>query len=401
MKIIKPLVFWGCSLAIISFLTDGCSKTSPQTNVTIPPPLTVLPVKVDSNLYTISGSGGIDAGNILLSLNTKDSGVLAIMDERGSILKEKKTPLRVDNFQKWIINGKTRYTYLQTEDDYLVSGVQGTEEGYVLVCDSNLDIVNRIALLPSQKIDTTLSSKVDIHEFILIGDNHYIAITYREKNPTNIPDSLQPAANVAVLACIIQEVDNGQVVFEWDGTDYPEFYAASVENNDFTSTTAVMDYMHMNSVTIDTNDQNLIVSFRNLNQIIKINRTTGAIMWRLGGNDSDFPLSSDQSFLRQHYVRQTDGGQTLLFVDNGSAGIRSKSRIMEMKLDESSKTVTSYKAYTVPDKFIQFAGSVSKENGSYFIGGGSAGYALQVNYTTNEVYLRINQLQTSYRALKY
>ena len=401
MKIKRTSVYFVCSLAIICFVLHGCSKTSTPSNGIIPPPLTVLPIKVDSNLYTVSGTGGIDTGNILLSVNTTDSGFLVIMDQRGNLIKKKSSALRVDNFQKWTINGNTRYTYLQTEGDSLVSGVQGTEEGYVYVCDSNLSVINRIALLPSQQYDTSLSSKLDLHEFILIGDNHYIGITYREVHPTNIPDSLHPAANVAVLACIIQEVDNGTVIFQWDGTDYPEFYGASAENNDFTSTTAAMDYMHMNSVAIDSNDQNLIVSFRNLNQIIKINRTTGAIMWRLGGTDSDFPLTADQSFLRQHYVRQTDGGQSLLFVDNGFAGVRSNSRIMEMTLDENSKTVTSYNAYKVPDKFIQFAGSVKKENDSYFIGGGSAGYALQVNYTTNEVYLRVNQLQTSYRALKY
>lgn len=51
--------------------------------------------------------------------------------------------------------------------------------------------------------------------------------------------------------------------------------------------------------------------------------------------------------------------------------------------------------------FIQYAGSVKKMNGNYFIGGGSANYALQVNYTSNDVLLRLNQQYGSYRALKY
>ena len=228
-----------------------------------------------------------------------------------------------------------------------------------------------------------------------------MAISDQEESPTNIPDSLHPAKNVKVTACLIQEVNNGQVVFQWDGTNYPELYRSSVENNDFTDSVDRLDYMHMNSLCIDSSDNNIIVSFRNLNEIIKINRVTRNIMWRLGGPYSDFPLTADELFLRQHYVRLIDNGQTLIFVDNGEITLRPYSRILEFQLDQNAKQINSFSAYNIPDNFIQYAGSVKKVNGSYFIGGGSANYALQVNYTTNEVYLRLNQLYSSYRAIKY
>jgi hypothetical protein len=88
-------------------------------------------------------------------------------------------------------------------------------------------------------------------------------------------------------------------------------------------------------------------------------------------------------------------------VDNGLDSVRNYSRILEFQLDQSAKTITSFKAYTIPDQFIQFAGSVKKEGNNYFIGGGSGNYCLEINYLTNEKLLRINQNYSSYRALKY
>jgi hypothetical protein len=228
-----------------------------------------------------------------------------------------------------------------------------------------------------------------------------MAIRAQIQTPDNIPDGLHPSPKARIVACLIEEVNDGKVVFKWDGTDHAEFYGESVENNNFSDSVNTIDYMHMNSLCIDPNDNNIICSFRNLDEIIKINRTSGAIMWRLGGKHSDFPLTTDQQFLRQHYARFTDNGKTLIFLDNGDSSLRPYSRIVEFQLDENNKTVNNFKAYKIPDDFIRFAGSVKKQNGYYFIGGGSAKYALQVDYTTNDVFLRIDQKYSSYRALKY
>ncbi len=393
---------YGLPIALSVLVTGilwGCKKISSASR-TAPPQIVNDSIHVDQSLYSVSGSGGLDSGEILLALNTKNNAVLAILDQKGNLIKEKVSGLKTDNFQKWIVDGQTRYSYFQTEGEFTIAGV-ATEEGYDIICDSDLNELSRVTLLPSATVDTGLYNKLDVHEFILLGDNHYITISNRQESPKNIPAALHPSPNARVIACLIQEVENGQVIFQWDGTDYPEFYSASMENNDFSDSVNTMDYMHLNSVCVDSADHNLIVSFRNLNQIVKINRITGAVMWRLGGSDSDFPLSADQVFLRQHFVRFTDNQQVLIFLDNGLQNTRPYSRIVEFKLDENAKTVNGFTGYRIPDKFIQYAGSVKKMNGNYFIGGGSANYALQVNYTSNEVLLRLNQQYASYRALKY
>lgn len=87
--------------------------------------------------------------------------------------------------------------------------------------------------MPYGNVDTLTSSKIDVHEFILLDDDHYIIEAYRSEKPTNIPDSILHQPGIRVVGCIIQEINNGQVVFQWHGTDHPGFYGASVENNNF------------------------------------------------------------------------------------------------------------------------------------------------------------------------
>jgi len=336
-----------------------------------------------------------------MALNSKTDGKLFFLDQRGSIKREVSVGTEVENLQKWNINGQVRYTYFHSEGISTLDGSTGTELGYEMVSDSNLDILDSVKLLSFGNIDANLQNKLDVHEFILLGDKHYIYETYYEELPSNIPDSLHPAVGVKVAACIIQEVLNGEVAFQWDGTQYPELYSASQENNNFRDPTTLLDYMHLNSICVDSLDNNLVVSFRNLNEIVKIDRQTGQIIWRLGGNHSDFALSQDQIFLRQHYPRLIENGKTLIFLDNGHDSLRAYSRILEFQLNQSTKTINSFKSFTIPDNFIQFAGSVKKEGNEYFIGGGSANYSLQINYTTGRELMRMSQKYSSYRALKY
>jgi hypothetical protein len=74
---------------------------------------------------------------------------------------------------------------------------------------------------------------------------------------------------------------------------------------------------------------------------------------------------------------------------------------VEFQLNQNTITINSFKSFTIPDNFIQFAGSVKKEGNQYFIGGGSADYSLQVDYTTGQELMRMSLKYSSYRALKY
>ena len=78
---------------------------------------------------------------------------------------------------------------------------------------------------------------------------------------------------------VIQEFNHqDSLIFEWDAIehlsldDYPNIDLSSPE----------ITFMHGNSIEVD-NDNNLLISNRTSNEVFKINRITGEIIWILGG----------------------------------------------------------------------------------------------------------------------
>lgn len=328
------------------------------------------------------------------------SAVLQVLDKNGQTINQKTTPYAAINFSKWQVNGVTRYSYMEF-DPNVTQLSQGILPTTAVLLDANLQELKRIRLLPFNGRTASDVDAVDAHDFIYLGDNHYLVMAYFQKVVTNIPGSLNPVSNCKVVAPIIQEVNNGQVVWEWDGSNFPEFYLHSVEGNDFSNAAGVHDYVHINSIFIDPTDNNVIASLRNLNQVIKINRSNGSILWRLGGTNSDFPMTTDMKFLRQHHVTLTDDNKTLLFFDNGEAKERPYSRVLEFGLAQDSKAINTFKAYNLPDNlFSQYMGSVQKRGNTYFIGAGSEPKIMEVDYTTDKITFLMKLPNVSYRALK-
>ena len=189
---------------------------------------------------------------------------------------------------------------------------------------------------------------------------------------------------------------------EWDGTNEPELYATSVENNDYQNGILPQDYAHLNSIFIDPKDNNLILSFRNMNQVVKIHRVSGKILWRLGGKNSDFAMTAEQKFLRQHDAHFQPDGKTMILFDNGDASERPFTRIVEFTLDEKNKTITKYQSMYLPDRsFSQYMGSVIKTDSTYFIGCGGDPRVIEVSLATGQKIFEKKLAFPSYRAYRY
>lgn len=344
---------------------------------------------------------GPTEGQVVVSTYTtpySNPGKLMVLDKTGSTVWEKATAAAVINFKKWQVNGKTRYTYMEYDATAPNLGL-GILPTTAVILNENYTEIKRVRLLPYNGRTTT--DAVDAHEFIYLDDNHFITLSYVQKAVNNIPASLHPVSDCNVIAPIIQEIVNDQVTWEWDGTNYPELYLQSVEGNAFGNANVLHDYAHMNSIFVDPTDNNLICSNRNLNQVIKISRADGHIVWRLGGTNSDFPLTADMKFLRQHHATLTDNNQTLLIFDNGEATERPNSRVLEFQLNQSANSVGSFKAFALPQNiFAQYMGSVQKRGNTYFICCGSVPKILEVNYLTNKINFLMDLPSVAYRALK-
>jgi hypothetical protein len=342
-------------------------------------------------------------GTLLLAANDSTGAgpsYLFATDAAGAPTFYKKLPGKGFDFQRHrTADGATRYSYLQTEGEQL-AGVS-TFQGSVRLLDAAYQEIARLALLPNGDHGAL---PADLHEFVYLGDDHYILTAYHGKAVTDVPS--RPGATSRVVASLIQEVEDGRVVFEWDSTAHPEFYAGASDGDDYANAEHPWaDYMHMNAVEVDPTDGNLIVSFRHQDQVVKLDRRSGAVMWRLGGRSSDFPLTDAQRFSHQHFARRNADGTLSLF-DNGNASQRT--RLLTFTLDEAGRTVADFAASEPEARYSPAMGSYQRlDGGSSFVGWGAKGAGatdaaeLAADGTPTFALRFVTRTYESYRALKY
>jgi Arylsulfotransferase (ASST) len=139
------------------------------------------------------------------------------------------------------------------------------------------------------------------------------------------------AAGATVTGTVVQHLDPaGGLVFEWSPFDHFEITDVDQE----TRSGPTVNWTHGNALDLDA-DGNLLVSFRSLSEITKIDTRTGGVLWRMGGRRNHFAFpDSGPPFLGQHGVRAAGGGLVLL--DN--FGEAEGSRAERYLLDEAGRT---------------------------------------------------------------
>ena len=149
---------------------------------------------------------------------------------------------------------------------------------------------------------------------------------------------------------------------------------SSPANCNYNSNT--IDFLHCNAIDIDE-DGHFLISNRTISEITKIHRTTGEIIWRFGGAQSDFTFSNDYPFSQQHCIKSLGNNKYLLY-DNGNqsdtytGGIK-RSRGVEYELNLTNYTATKTWDYVHPDSlFTPSIGSIQRlDNGNTLINFGN------------------------------
>jgi len=219
-----------------------------------------------------------------------------------------------------------------------------------------------------QRISGGHGYQADLHDF-QITDRDTVLITVYTTMPANL-SAVGGPSNGQILDGIVQELDpaSGQVLFEWHSLDH----VAMSESHATYTKGQPYDYFHINSIGVD-HDNNLLVSARNTWAIYKIDRTTGAVIWRLGGKKTDFAMGSDTNFAWQHDARRQADGSITLFDDEGAPKEAPESRGMVLDVDEVGRSVSLRKAYTHhPGILASSQGNVQVlPNGNVMVGWGS------------------------------
>ena len=188
-------------------------------------------------------------------------------------------------------------------------------------------------------VDTFMTGNgyiTDIHELQILPDGHALIMAY-DPQPVRMDTIVAGGDSSAiVVGLIIQELDvDKNVVFQWRSWDHFWILDAT---QDIHMDWLWIDYVHGNAIELDI-DGNLLISCRNMDEITKISRQTGDIIWRLGGDkarNNDFLFINDPvTFSHQHDIRRLSNGNISLF-DNGSLHSPKFSRAAEYQLDEEN-----------------------------------------------------------------
>ena len=150
------------------------------------------------------------------------------------------------------------------------------------------------------------------------------------------------SAQSRVIGTMVQHrTINGDVAFSWSTFDHMAIDLKALEPGDLGGTT--INWTHANALDIDA-DGGILISFRNLNEIVKVDPQTDLIVWRLGGlqNQFTFENSASPPFARQHGARSTGRGSLILLDNLGNPG---PSRAERYELDEVRKVARLKASY--------------------------------------------------------
>ncbi len=140
--------------------------------------------------------------------------------------------------------------------------------------------------------------------------------------------------------------------------DEPSFDTPSYD--DIYHVTGTKDWTHANSIAYDPSDDTFIVSVNHQDLVIKINRTTGALVWVLGSDlpstsgDDNWPyltlLGPGDLTNHQHSVRILPGGELAIY-DNGNTRPPDdkKSRAVIYQVNTPARTMTQLWDWFDPD----------------------------------------------------
>jgi hypothetical protein len=156
----------------------------------------------------------------------------------------------------------------------------------------------------------------------------------------------------SVYSAELQEVTpSGQLAWDWKSQDHISLAETGRWWNEPPTAKQPYDIVHWNAIEPAGQDA-VIASFRNLDAVYKIRKSTGEIIWKLGGTSRPESLTTigdfrSYTFGAQHDARLLPDG-TLTVFDNRSQLPDPMPRAVRFRIDEQAKTATRVESITDP-----------------------------------------------------
>jgi hypothetical protein len=195
------------------------------------------------------------------------------------------------------------------------------------------------------------------HDLIAESDGSYWMLC--DETRTMNLSALGGVAAAQVTGTVVQHLNAaGAILFEWSPFDHFQITDLAAASR----TGASVNWTHGNALTLDA-DGNLIMSFRSLSEITKIDTRTGAVLWRMGGlrNQFTFEGGASTGFAWQHGLRVIAPGR-LMLLDN--LGDPAASRAERYVYDAQLRTVRLVASYgPTPAVVAQQGGTTQQLSG--------------------------------------
>jgi len=302
-----------------------------------------------------------------------------ILDEAGEPVWQQPLPgLVTTDFRVQLYRGRPALTWWQG----LVELGHGV--GHYVIADSSYR--------PIATIDAGNRRAGDLHEFLLTDRGTALLTSYLVTQSDL--RSVGGSAHGSIQDAMFQEIDvpSGRVLLEWHSLDHIPVAES------YWPLSADWDYVHVNSIAVDT-DQNLLISSRNTHTVYKIDRRTGEIIWRLGGRHSNFAIAAEAQFAWQHDARRQPDGTITLF-DNGDE----VSRAIALSVDEVAHRVTLRSSWTHPSVKLHATSQGNVQvlpTGNVFVGWGAQPYMSEFSPTGELLFdAELASNYVSYRAYR-
>lgn len=215
--------------------------------------------------------------------------------------------------------------------------------------------------------------KTRFHDFMVAAGGDYYILCDDTRTMDLSALGGDPAAQVT--GTVVQHVDtDGTVLFEWNAFDHFQITDLPAADRSGPS----VNFTHGNGIDLDT-DGNLILSFRSLSEVTKVDISNGQILWRLGGlaNEFTFINNTKAAFDRQHGVRRAGVG-LLQMLDNG---LGAPSRFVTFQIDATAHTATMVNEFIEsPTTYAPVGGGTQHyTNGHSIVTFGQAGKVVEVD----------------------
>ncbi len=356
---------------------------------------------------TITARKSADASNILIAM-TASAGpgwrYSVILDTNG-VPRFHRGRVNLRGF-RYHHNGL--YPYSEALDIFeMIDGNRITDLNFV-VYDWDMtavDIVSTVAPLTS----------TDSHDLLIRPNGNYILMAY-EPGRHDFSSFLNPEGTPygefeETRDSVIQEITpEREQVFLWNSWDHMAL-------EDCTQHRFPDGYAHINS--LEVVDGDIIASFRGCSQVLRIDGTTGEIVWLLGKSNRDDAdwLASDApaplnivddpygEFCGQHSARLRPNGNLVLF-DNGAhcqvdpaTGTTTResgvfSRVVEYSLDPENGRATFLRHHSLHGTFDRYARALAHvellDNGNWLVSWGLDVSITELDPLTGRVLLEIS-----------